>query len=290
MNLSCNIIRDLLPLYAEDMASPDSAEAVRAHLRECEDCRRELGNMKEPVPVPAEELGIGKIKKGIARRWLQGVACFTLAILLVVSCVGCWLFSPIYLPEEVVISVERNDRLSVVGQDDWYQVLASPTKVGYRTMNCDGRGWKEGNYYKVFYTTRYRELTQETPIEEYTSGGTCPGAVWLFREDGTMKLLYGTAVDTTAPARWSILETLSLWSAVGGGGLLVLGLLLRKYRAGRWMLALGILGLCYGACQWVVCGGSMHSFFPKRELLWAVLIAGSVWGIGMCIYGMRRKR
>lgn len=290
MKLSCEIVRDLLPLYAEELASEDSRAAVRVHLQACEDCRAELETLKVPVVVPAEEMGIGKIKKGIARRWLQGMACFTLAILLVVSCVGCWLFSPIYLPEEAVISVERNERLSVVGQNDWYQVLASPTKVGYRSMNCDGRGWKEDNYYKVFYTTRYRELTQETPIEEYTSGGTCPGAVWLFREDGTMKLLYGTAVDSVPPSCWSMLEKLSLWSAVVGGGLLVLGLFLRKKRVGAWALSVGALGICYAVCQWAVCGGSMVSFFPKRELLWAVLIAGCGWGIGMCIWGLRRKR
>ena len=51
MNLSCNIIRDLLPLYAEELASGDSQEAVKAHLDGCEDCRRTYEKMKESVAL-----------------------------------------------------------------------------------------------------------------------------------------------------------------------------------------------------------------------------------------------
>ena len=39
MNLTCDIAQDLLPLYKDGIASPDSANAVRAHLRECKNCR-----------------------------------------------------------------------------------------------------------------------------------------------------------------------------------------------------------------------------------------------------------
>ena len=289
MKLSCEIIRDLLPLYAEELASTDSKAAVREHLEDCESCRTELEALKQPAQVPAEELGMRKVKKGIARRWLLGAACIMLAIVLAASCVGCWLFNPIYLPETVIESVEYNGFLSENSDEAWYRVWASATKAGYRWMNSDGRGWKEGNYYEVFYTTRYRELEQETPIESYVSGGTCPGAVWLFVEDGPMKLLYGIPEDTEPPARWSILEQSALWAAGIGGVMLTLGLILRKKRLGRWAVSLGTLGLCYAVCQWVVCGGSMQSFFPKRELLWAVLIAGSAWGIGMCVCKMRSK-
>ena len=42
MKLDCEVIRDLLPLYAEHMASPASTALVEEHLRECEACRTEL--------------------------------------------------------------------------------------------------------------------------------------------------------------------------------------------------------------------------------------------------------
>ena len=42
MKLDCEVIRDLLPLYAEHMASPASTALVEEHLQECEACRTEL--------------------------------------------------------------------------------------------------------------------------------------------------------------------------------------------------------------------------------------------------------
>lgn len=45
MKMECDIIRDLLPLYAEKMVSAKSSEAVEEHLGECQDCRRVYENM-----------------------------------------------------------------------------------------------------------------------------------------------------------------------------------------------------------------------------------------------------
>lgn len=289
MNLSCDIIRDLLPLYAEELASPDSVAAVREHLGGCEDCHAELEMLKQPVPVPTDAPGMGTIKKELRRRrWtavLYGMLCGMLSILLVVSSVSCWLLNPIYLPETVVTAVEQSDKL-----DGWVRIWASAPPEGHRWMSCDGREWEDGTQYVVFYTCRFLDLMRDIPFEEYVSVRPGDGNIWLFSETGPMVLLHGTGGDAQPPAQWSMLERLSHWAAISGGILLVLGLFLRKMRAGRWAMSLGALGISYALCQWVVCGGSFRSFFWKRELLWAVLIAGCIWGIGMCICGMRRKQ
>ena len=54
MKLDCEVIRDLLPLYAEQMASPASTALVEEHLQTCEACRAELEQMRLPVPVQLE--------------------------------------------------------------------------------------------------------------------------------------------------------------------------------------------------------------------------------------------
>ena len=41
MKTDCCIVRDILPLYAEDMVSDETAALVREHLDECEVCRKE---------------------------------------------------------------------------------------------------------------------------------------------------------------------------------------------------------------------------------------------------------
>lgn len=46
MKTDCNIIRDLLPLYADDACSDESRELVEEHLQECADCGSMLERLK----------------------------------------------------------------------------------------------------------------------------------------------------------------------------------------------------------------------------------------------------
>ena len=50
MRNECNIIRDILPLYAENMVSGDTADLVEEHLKDCDACRKEYENTKEIQP------------------------------------------------------------------------------------------------------------------------------------------------------------------------------------------------------------------------------------------------
>ena len=47
MNNNCDVIRDLLPLYVENMLSEKSCELVEEHLEKCENCRKALAEMKK---------------------------------------------------------------------------------------------------------------------------------------------------------------------------------------------------------------------------------------------------
>ena len=74
MKNECNIVRDLLPLCVEDIASPDSAVFVGKHLEKCEVCRREMSLLKnasrldQATPDPAEAEALLAIKEKIKRR------------------------------------------------------------------------------------------------------------------------------------------------------------------------------------------------------------------------------
>ena len=48
MNQECSIVRDLLPLYAERLTSPETAAFVEKHLRICADCRAALQETQAP--------------------------------------------------------------------------------------------------------------------------------------------------------------------------------------------------------------------------------------------------
>ena len=79
----CGIVKDLLPLYAEDMASEESAAFVKSHLETCEDCRKAFEEMKTPVEAePAAPLKT--VRKAVKKRGLliAGlIACLVAALL-----------------------------------------------------------------------------------------------------------------------------------------------------------------------------------------------------------------
>lgn len=47
IDLSCEIVRDLLPTYIDGLASPGTEESVTAHLKQCEGCQNVYKRMKE---------------------------------------------------------------------------------------------------------------------------------------------------------------------------------------------------------------------------------------------------
>ena len=54
-DVSCEVIRDLLPLYEDGAASEESQELVRTHLKDCPACREELRKMRTPISLPPDE-------------------------------------------------------------------------------------------------------------------------------------------------------------------------------------------------------------------------------------------
>ena len=56
MKTECSLVRDLLPLYVEDMVSAETAAYINEHLKVCKECQAELANMKDGNEIPAIEV------------------------------------------------------------------------------------------------------------------------------------------------------------------------------------------------------------------------------------------
>ena len=66
--INCNIIRDILPLYLDDVVSDETKQMVEEHLQSCASCRAEASAMKKDVILPAsktQRLAEAKVIKGI---------------------------------------------------------------------------------------------------------------------------------------------------------------------------------------------------------------------------------
>lgn len=56
MNENCEVIRDLLPLYRDNVCSEASRALVEAHLKECAECRKVLEQIEKDVNAPAPSM------------------------------------------------------------------------------------------------------------------------------------------------------------------------------------------------------------------------------------------
>lgn len=81
MKISCDIIRDLLPLYNDGVCSGESRTLVEEHLKDCSDCANELEKLREDGSVnmlKAEDNIIGTFRRSTLKKVLFFVVCFVI--------------------------------------------------------------------------------------------------------------------------------------------------------------------------------------------------------------------
>lgn len=109
MKNECSVVRDILPLYLENMVSEETAESIKEHLENCPDCAAEFEAMKSGKTV--EKIGeevqsdfeaevlksIKNIRKKFRKKVLRvgGIVAAILAAILIAGSVLLHLF-PIY--------------------------------------------------------------------------------------------------------------------------------------------------------------------------------------------------
>ncbi len=113
MNISCDIIRDILPLYAEEVVSEATREMVDEHLCGCDACTKELAQLKKPAQIEeaAHELdSLKRIRKAILLRRVLAVLASVLLVISVVCGVHCYLNGIVPLSaDEIDINTEVSE-------------------------------------------------------------------------------------------------------------------------------------------------------------------------------------
>ena len=273
MKMTCAVIGDLLPLYADGLASEDSAALVREHLETCHDCRERLELMRRDS-APAREDGapLEKLKKEIRRRRLRTAA---MAALLVFALLFALLGrmtggDPIpYSP----------DLLQVKGMES-----AGPEASGYRP-----EGWQSAYPDQALVLERNERVTgvaSEYALDEETGELTVFlqyfGARSVLSSDGLMFLEGDGVRDILAPVPDRVIygfgadQTL-LWGEPMSGGVAVLPRLALAYYA---LIAIGLaaaLGLGWLAVRKKKAAGVLRQLWlaPVSWLLGQLLIRGT---------------
>lgn len=289
MKITCDVIRDLLPLAAEELASPDSMEVVREHLLDCEGCRDVYEKLKKPPVIVPEEPGLNTVRRNLWKRRFLTALC----AVLVVCMAGCWFVSyftaPIYLDLSVIAGMEPDENGTV-----WLTFDA--TRVGEITFQFEVEPTIAGEVYTVWTSHWLRwKFNEPQPRRITIPANVMHNGIYYFTGvDGAENVLIYENPQKFIDGGFAFLPRLYLsfyfqMSLLIGSAGLLLAFVLRKRRAGKWLGLLGSFLCCYGLCQGIVCGFTFASFFAEQELFWGLSMGICLWGALMCIWAMRKK-
>ncbi len=130
--ISCHIIRDLIPLYVDNVVSEDTKEMVERHLDCCEECKKEVGLMKQEVYLPMEKQ-VPQIK-GLKKKWCIKKLMISGLSVLLTSFILFGAFYYVFHFEKIIpyseslfqIEVQENDMLvSRYHGESYYSVTAT---------------------------------------------------------------------------------------------------------------------------------------------------------------------
>lgn len=116
MNNECDIVRDLLPLYLDDVCSDASRKFIETHLKNCEKCNAEFNIMsevsKEANNKKEEKNAFKNFSKSMKKKTVYKAMTITLASLLVIGggYQGIYAHESIMKYEKGLISVGRQTK------------------------------------------------------------------------------------------------------------------------------------------------------------------------------------
>lgn len=100
--ITCEIIRDILPLYVDEAVSRDTKELVEEHLFTCEACREEVEMMKKTMVLPVHK-SVRTLDQEILKKWRNKWLTKKVIIAVVSICatlgVAAGVYSAMVLPE-----------------------------------------------------------------------------------------------------------------------------------------------------------------------------------------------
>ena len=151
---NCNIVKDLIPLYKENLLSEESRTFVEDHLKSCSECENLLKDQIEIKRTNTKPLDF--VEKSIKKE----TRYFTLAVIALLGSILIFIISYLNTPRHIEY---EKDLYKVYRSDDIYTVEFSDKVSGIDYTNT------EDAVYLDAYTTKYDEIfNKERPNKSLT--------------------------------------------------------------------------------------------------------------------------
>lgn len=283
MNISCEIIQDLLPLYAEKMTSKASDSLIEAHLAECKRCKRTLDGMMSDLSMHRTSVeknpSLKFVQSGIKKRRRTTVFFAALLVFLAAFTVFSYLTRPSYvsyLNSGITITETHN---GAVYADFSENVTA------YRIMEYTTPDNEVALEIEAWTSVWDKILGKSTPSAFLTTAGSDVSTVYYCDCTATQDnliVVYGT--NPHADGGVSALPRLVMgyYFALALGAAAVLGvltiLLRKKQKAGVVCKYFFFAPVSYMLAH-LLLSVKFASFSAARDFLMTLVAAAAIYGI-----------
>ena len=246
MNRECDIVRDLLPLYVENIASTGSRELIQSHLENCQGCREVLAQISEehPLHIETDPGELLRLKKRLRRRTVFAIALsVSLALTVFAGLLVCGMI-PVWVPaDEAIVSVEMmdNGQVRVETVDSVHGINSYNNTICFEKLRLE---WFLSDTIRQMRDDkdRYFYFTLEDGDSLWYSGEQTGNEDVLLWGDGSK------AVHESGRERTSKTLVYMFWISVLIGLLLLLiGVIFRRSLWGKLCLVTAIFALCCAA-------------------------------------------
>lgn len=140
MKVTCNVIKDILPLYIENMLSDDTRAIVEEHIEQCKECKVYLDGKKtiNKIPMDTSTFALLKIKSNLHKKRIQTIILSIMLSVIVVAITMALLTAPEYIPyseKSVTINEIGNNSVMAIFNDkvQGYNIISYKTEdnTGY---------------------------------------------------------------------------------------------------------------------------------------------------------------
>ncbi len=195
--INCEVIKDLLPLYVEDLASSSTRMVVEEHLATCKECQKEKVSLCTEMLMPqnTDIKAMKNISAKLFRKKVSTICVCVLTMILIFVLIALNVNAPIVLPYEKVeeyVSINKNESGELVFDimDPTLEVdieyMMGEDGVYTADISCYTTKWKQ-IFEKAFDGNQVVSLSGEQPIQRISYYPTVSGEnIYLYEDTKTI--------------------------------------------------------------------------------------------------------
>lgn len=275
MKVTCNIIKDVLPLYLENMLSDDSCVMVEEHIEQCRECKIYLDEMKNfnKIPVDTNTSPLLKIKSTLRKKKIQTSLLSMMFSIMVLVITISFLTAPEYIPyseESVTINEIGNGSILAIFDDTVYGYNIS----SYPTEDNTGYVYHITTWNSIWNRNIKKSNVNNTILNP---NGENVASVYYYQTDGSEDILiYGKDINPGGGIITLPRLFLSYYSLIAIVLATICGSIMLLFRRNRevikFIMKLFFLPVSYLLGQLIIKGFTTSSYTATRDFYAILLI------------------